>query len=95
VGEIVARYVGKERVDGYVPGHKYTFEGGAELGPDFVVLSGMVPPEAVPEVQVTDAAAALAKANQLNLSSVTGTGKDGSITVGDVRRAVQGAGIDG
>lgn len=41
-----------------------------------------------PTVDATDAAAKLAEAEKIDLSTVTGTGKDGRIVEGDVRKAI-------
>lgn len=49
--------------------------------------------EARPEA--TDAAVALAREAGIDLQTVAGTGKDGKITIGDVRSAVDDAKCDG
>jgi hypothetical protein len=49
-------------------------------------------PEQPAEIEATDTAVELAAANGVNLSTVTGTGKDGRVTVGDVRNAIAGQG---
>lgn len=45
--------------------------------------------ETKPEVPVTDAALALAEEHGLDLDLIEGTGKDGKITIGDVRAALE------
>lgn len=44
-----------------------------------------------PKLNASEAAAKLAEENKIDLATVTGTGKDGAITKGDVQKAIDAA----